>query len=151
MSSTTQIDHYSAFNTKISLHNNVNMFYVTMLSCTNIKSSSYEICTTENYPLYGIIENYAIGYNNGSFLFCLLFLNLHQFTAFFNSTYSCTKRRDLLKKKNICEHFLGLAGWSTKKASEQSRLANIICIVTFAFAYSWRCDRLTYGSLPLFV
>ncbi len=42
---------------KISLNNNVNMFYVTMLSCTNIKFKLVvhtKICTTENYPLYGI-------------------------------------------------------------------------------------------------
>ncbi len=27
--------------TKISLHSNVNMFYVTMLSCTNIKNTKF--------------------------------------------------------------------------------------------------------------
>ncbi len=46
---------------KISLHNTVIMFYVTMLSCTNILlniniSVVYtKICTNKNYPLYGIL------------------------------------------------------------------------------------------------
>ncbi len=37
--------------TKISLHNNVNMFYVTMLTIGAVRNT--KICTTENYPLYG--------------------------------------------------------------------------------------------------
>ncbi len=54
------------------MHDDVNMFYVTMLNCTNIKK--YEnliwyivhtkICTTKNYPLYGItcemVGNFSI-------------------------------------------------------------------------------------------
>ncbi len=47
--------------TNISLHNNVNVFYVTMLSCTNIKIrkfSLYENCTTENYLLLRCVYLY---------------------------------------------------------------------------------------------
>ncbi len=50
--------------TKFSLHNNVNMFYITMLSCTNIRKLKLvvhtKIYTTENYPLYGIMQTYGI-------------------------------------------------------------------------------------------
>ncbi len=36
--------------TKFSLHNNVNTFYVTMLSCTNIIGSSYENLHHQKLP-----------------------------------------------------------------------------------------------------
>ncbi len=36
------------------------MFYVTMLSCTNNYYVHMNICTNENYPLYGIHHRHCV-------------------------------------------------------------------------------------------